>query len=42
MRDWRVCVCSVRVCVLYVIDEEHRAVIVRDIRHRRDAYRAPQ
>jgi mRNA interferase RelE/StbE len=32
MRDWR---------VLYVIDEEHRAVIVRDIRHRRDAYRAP-
>jgi len=32
MRDWR---------VLYVIDGEHRAVIVRDIRHRRDAYRAP-
>jgi len=28
--------------VLYVIDEEHRAVIVRDIRDRRDAYRAPQ
>lgn len=30
MRDWR---------VLYVIDEEDRLVTVRDIRHRRDAYR---
>jgi mRNA-degrading endonuclease RelE of RelBE toxin-antitoxin system len=30
MRNWR---------VLYTIDEEHRLVTVRDIRHRRDAYR---
>jgi hypothetical protein len=32
MRDWR---------VLYVIDEERRRVTVRDVRHRRDAYRSP-
>ncbi|MHB8290113.1 MAG: type II toxin-antitoxin system RelE family toxin [Acidimicrobiales bacterium] len=32
MRDWR---------LLYVINDEHRLVIVRDIRHRRDAYRTP-
>lgn len=31
MRDWR---------VLYVIDEERRRVTVRDVRHRRDAYRS--
>lgn len=30
MRDWR---------VLYSIDEERRLVTMRDIRHRRDAYR---
>lgn len=32
MRDWR---------VLYVIDEERRRVTVRDVRHRRAAYRTP-
>lgn len=32
MRDWR---------VLYVIDDDQRLVTVRDIRHRRDAYRTP-
>lgn len=32
MRDWR---------VLYAIDEGQRLVTVRDIRHRRDAYRSP-
>lgn len=31
MREWR---------VLYVIDEPHNRVVVRSIRHRRDAYRA--
>lgn len=31
MREWR---------VLYVIDDERRRVTVRDIGHRRDAYRA--
>jgi mRNA-degrading endonuclease RelE of RelBE toxin-antitoxin system len=30
MREWR---------VLYIIDEQQRRVSVRDIRHRRDAYR---
>jgi mRNA-degrading endonuclease RelE of RelBE toxin-antitoxin system len=29
MRDWR---------VLYIIDDEHRRVVVRWIRHRSDAY----
>jgi len=29
MRDWRARVCVLCVCALYVIDEEHRAVIVR-------------
>ena len=32
MREWR---------VLYTIDDESRLVTVRDIRHRRDAYRTP-
>ncbi|MHB1710610.1 MAG: type II toxin-antitoxin system RelE family toxin [Acidimicrobiales bacterium] len=32
MREWR---------VLYAIDDENRSVTVRDIRHRRDAYRTP-
>ncbi len=32
MRNWR---------VLYVIDEEQQQVTVRDIRHRRHAYRTP-
>ncbi len=32
MRVWR---------VLYAIDDEYQLVTVRDIRHRRDAYRTP-
>lgn len=32
MREWR---------VLYIIDDAQRRVTVRDIRHRRDAYRTP-
>jgi mRNA interferase RelE/StbE len=30
MREWR---------VLYVIDQEQRTIAIRDIRHRRDAYK---